>query len=403
MGQQLLDLKTVKRVAGLELNSLLAADLLPAENFNKARIFSKPSIVYDINGEVLFYRLSLTKGRTKTGYADIAANSAFSEPVIAVGFGPWDEKSLLEEAVKHFRKISKADTYDQIRLVAYSYPKLAFQFLLKGKEVEMLELFTWTRVPSKTAERPNEELSNFERWSFVETTPKEVHEKNLSSFKKYLSNWDEICPPWPSERFPKAPVKFKFIETQLIKDRFVALELIPVFSLFITRQLHYSTNDADHNICYELRGQLTNVWCVGASVQMLLDFYRYNYTQVRLATELGLGTLNNPNGLPYSRDNDVVTTIERLSRNALNATMNTSPNWTQFVDEIDANRPLISFIPGHSRTVAGYTQTRFNPWNTFRGLLVYDPWPPISGVITRWENFANQTYRRTFTATLTLV
>jgi hypothetical protein len=39
----------------------------------------------------------------------------------------------------------------------------------------------------------------------------------------------------------------------------------------------------------------------------------------------------------------------------------------------------------------------------YRGLLVYDPWPPNSGVIPRWENFDAQTYRRTFTARLTLV
>ena len=46
--------------------------------------------------------------------------------------------------------------------------------------------------------------------------------------------------------------------------------------------------------------QGSNVRCVGASVQMLLDFYRYEYTQVRLAQELGLGTVSDPNGLPYS-------------------------------------------------------------------------------------------------------
>jgi hypothetical protein len=33
-----------------------------------------------------------------------------------------------------------------------------------------------------------------------------------------------------------------------------------------------------------------------------------------------------------------------------------------------------------------------------RGLLVYDPWPPNVGVITRYENYATHTYRDTFTA-----
>ncbi|MBE0591804.1 MAG: C39 family peptidase [Gemmatimonadales bacterium] len=164
--------------------------------------------------------------------------------------------------------------------------------------------------------------------------------------------------------------------------------------------------------CYELRGQLTGVWCVAASVQMILDFYRYNYDQARIAQDLGLGTLNNPNGLPYSQDGQVVTVLEDLTDDALDATMNTSPTWAEFVAEINANRPLVSFVPGHSRTVAGYTRGPSVLGNTFRGLLVYDPWPPspstpptptTGGVITRWENFDAHTYRRTFTAVLQLV
>lgn len=117
-----------------------------------------------------------------------------------------------------------------------------------------------------------------------------------------------------------------------------------------------------------------------------------------------MGTLNNPNGLPYSRDGDVVTVIEKLTSNALDANMNTSPTFQEFKNEINANRPIISFIPGHSRTVAGYTESTIISWlGWFRGLLVYDPWPPNVGTITRWENFDAITYRVTFPAHLTLV
>jgi hypothetical protein len=138
---------------------------------------------------------------------------------------------------------------------------------------------------------------------------------------------------------------------------------------------------------------------------MLLDFYRYEYTQVRLAHEMGLGTLASPDGLPYGQEFRVVDTLQSLTSNALSATLNTSPTWSEFRSEIRANRPLISFIPGHSRTVAGYTRSLILSLAIpqFRGLLVYDPWPPTSGVITRWENFDTQTYRDTFTAHLTLM
>ena len=33
-------------------------------------------------------------------------------------------------------------------------------------------------------------------------------------------------------------------------------------------ELAYSLRPGDHGSCYELRGQDTNVWCVGASAQM---------------------------------------------------------------------------------------------------------------------------------------
>jgi hypothetical protein len=182
-----------------------------------------------------------------------------------------------------------------------------------------------------------------------------------------------------------------------------------VVKLVDTRELHYSPRSADHHPCYELRGQQTNVWCVAASTEMLLNFYRYQYDQPRLAQELGLGTCANPDGLPYGQEAKVVTTIEKLSSNTLDATMIANPGWSTFRGEIQANRPLISFIPGHSRTVAGYTRTLITlPGQlAFQGLLVYDPWPPTDcahpengGVITKWENFATQTYRYAFSAVL---
>jgi hypothetical protein len=170
-----------------------------------------------------------------------------------------------------------------------------------------------------------------------------------------------------------------------------------------TRALHYSTRATDHETCFELRDQQTSVWCVAASVQMVLDFYRYEYAQTRIAKELGLGTLANPNGLPYSRDADVVTVLEQLTGKALSAAMDTTPTFGEVRTEIRANRPVISFIPGHSRVVAGYSRFDLGLVGlSLRGFLVYDPWPPGTGAIVRWEDANTTTYRRAFTAHITL-
>jgi hypothetical protein len=150
---------------------------------------------------------------------------------------------------------------------------------------------------------------------------------------------------------------------------------------------------------------------------MLLNFYRYQYDQPRLAQEMDLGTCNNPNVLPYGEEHKVVDAIEKLSSNQLNATAIAKPTWNTYQIEIQANRPFISLIPAHSRTVIGYHEHMLEiPGHLPPGppprmvpiklLLVYDPWPPTDcahreagGVIT-WENFITQTYRYAFTVVL---
>lgn len=376
----------IQRIAALELNALMAGGILDSR-YEKVSIPKRGTPVYDLNGEILFYRLPLAKGKTELGYADIACHEALGEPLLGVTMdGVWNEKELPAIAVKN-RKVKK---YDSVRFVAYSYPKIALQFLSEGKEVTMLELHTWAEVPpASNKDRKPMEPSNFERWSLLEEMPKAILRRREKSFNERIAIWESK--------------EFKRFDSTIISIEIFAPGRSIVHRLD-TREIHYSKNNLDHHVCYELRGQQTNVWCVGASTEMLLNFYRYDYNQVRLAQELGLGTLSHPNGLPYANVGLVVTVIENLTSNALDATMHVNPAWTIFRNEIRANRPLISFIPGHSRTVAGYTEQSITFFGSlivlFRGLLVYDPWPPNAGVITRWENTATQTYQFAYSAVL---
>jgi hypothetical protein len=378
----------IQRIAGLELNALRAIEVL-GEEFEKVSIPSQGTPIHDINGEILFYRLPLKRGKTVSGYVDIAVNEALGEPLLATSMGiTWDEKALLEVGCTMAPRGRRGLKYDDVRFVAYSFPKIALQFFLEKTEVLMLELYTWTEVPpARTQERKQLEPTNFERWSLLEEMPAEMRRARARSFAERLKAWDV-----PAVRRIDARIVAK--DTLRVKDF--------VIKLVDSREIHYSLRDSDHHPCYELRGQQTSVWCVGASSEMLLNFYRYSYDQVRLAQELGLGTLAHPNGLAYANVGDVVTALEHLTSNALDVTMHTNPSWTIFRNEIRANRPLISFVPGHSRTVAGYTQSLISIVNQlpFRGLLVYDPWPPNAGVITRWENFATHIYQYAYSSVL---
>ena len=387
----IIDRRTAARLAGLELNALIAAEAIPAAPFEGGKVSASPSEIYDPNGEILFYRVPV-RARNAATFVDIAASAVFGATLLRVGLTlPWDEKALLEAAEKQARKLRLR--YERMRFVAYSYPKIAVQFLAGNEEVLMLEIGTWDEVPRRSQRKADEPPGNFDRYSLIDEYPPRPRdgEKRIT---ERLRQWEEVL----------LSKTARDLDARVISIDAFRQGLGPILtSRTDTRRVAYSPIAGDHVPCFELRGQRTGVWCVAASVQMILDFYRYNYDQVRIASELGLGTLASPNGLPYSRDNDVVVVLEQLTSNALDASMNTTPSWTEFRNEIRANRPLISFIPGHSRAVAGYTETSIFSWSTFRGLLVYDPWPPNAGVITQWENFDASTYRRTFTAHITLV
>lgn len=397
----------IQRIAGFELNALRVLDVL-GEEFENVNISSTGTPIYDINGEILFYRLPLSQEGKAQGYVDIAANEALGGPLLSTSMGlEWDEKSLLQTGTCMALKERAGLEYNSVRFVAFSFPKIALQFLLDETEVLMLELYSWMEVPPspKTA-RNLLEPAFFERWSLLDELPKSMKNSRIIAFNKRIKLL-EI----PKLEELDLRIVAKDILSPVIRlppDAHLPPEII--LPLKQSREINYSTDNTTHDPCFELFGQQTGVWCVAASVEMLLRFYRYSYDQVRLAQELGLGTLDNPTPLPYAKDSLVVSVIEKLSSNTLDATMYENKNWwTLFRNEINANRPVISFIPGHSRVVAGYYQNNFllnkNYPIGFKGLLVYDPWPPNldprkGGVITKYENFDSQIYRVAYTAVL---
>jgi hypothetical protein len=388
-------IEEIQRIAGLELNALRASGAL-GDEFEKVGIPRLGTPIYDINGSILFYRMPLSRGKIVSGYVDIAADEALGEPLLATSMGlEWNEKVLLKAGTAAAQGGQRGLKYDTVRFVAYSFPKIALQFLVQGKEVLMLELYTWAKVPpARPKERKPLEPSNFERWSLLDELPKKIRESRVTSFKERMGMWDVPA--------------LKGIDLHIVEKEKFQIKGI-VIKLIDSREIHYSSRNSDHHPCYELRGQQTWVWCVPASVEMLLNFYRYHYDQPRLAQEMDQGTCEAPKGLSRSDAYKVVNTIKKLSSNTLDATDIVNPDWNTFRTEIQANRPLISWIIGHSRTVAGYTASSILLPGTlsFRGLLVYDPWPPTDcahpekgGAITRWENFATQTYWDAFTAVL---
>lgn len=402
---ELLSEPAVRLVAWTHLNLLRTSGVL-SPDFEGLKLAERGDEVHDVNGDRLFVRVPLQREGATVAFADIAVNPVLGDPFLAVSIGSWSSQDALKAAAEEAS--NQGLEFDQVRLVAYSYPKLAAQFLQHGDEVAMLELYSQAPVPK---DGQAGEPSNFQRWSLLGSLREraERNEERFDAHVRGLVDWlsSSVGGPRDDFRGPGATAtKASAIEIEPAVERLGRWTvsslsqrwILPIF-LGMARDLHYTRRPADHYVCYQVRGQETPVWCVGASTQMVLDFYRYEYTQDRLATELGLGTRAAPNGLPFGQEWKVVAALQNLTCSALTAAQDNTPNFPQFVSEINQNRPLISFIPGHSRTVAGYYWTLLPfPPSLHRGLLVYDPWPPNAGVITRYENFDTQTYRVTFTA-----
>jgi hypothetical protein len=280
-----------QRPAIAELSLMLLTRTLPP-SLEGARIEPQGTVIHDLNGKPLFRRLALT-GAGVSGYADVAIAPELGAPLVAVSHGQaWDEHGLLAEGKRVAANRFKVADAAQVQFVAYSFPKIALRFLDRdNRELLLLELWTWEQVPERreTKEPPG----NFERWSYLDETPREVLRAKAENHDRRQAALGRLA-----ER----------VQSFTLLDRISSSELevvlaLPPGSLFgDSRDLHYGTHTADHVPCYELHGQETSVWCVAASVQMLLDFYRYEYTQVRLAQEMGLGTLANPSPLPFGQE-----------------------------------------------------------------------------------------------------
>lgn len=414
------------RVA-VELNALHAVGVF-GESLEGARIGTGTPI-YDLNPtheDPLYERLPLTGGGVPA-HADVAFDPAMGAVLMAVSHGiAWDADELIQQAEQAVIKAIAPGSWDRnaTRFVAYSYPKLAIQFSADDKELALLELWSWEPVPPARGRARDEMPSFFDRWSYLDDQPAERLRAKRQAFNARVRQIESI------------PGREGLALDLIARDQFAGLIDVPHMgpsagvggrdtggtgrtgagggaagggtgagSAQSQGELQFSTRGTNHATCYEVQGQETPVWCVAASVEMLLDFYRYQYSQDRVAAELGLGTRANPDDLAPGQEGIVVSVIEALTSNALDVTRLDNPAWEDFRDEIVANRPVISFVPGHARTVAGYTDTGpvTGALGPFRGLLVYDPWPPIQGVVTRWENVGVQIYTIAYTARLDLV
>jgi hypothetical protein len=130
-----------------------------------------------------------------------------------------------------------------------------------------------------------------------------------------------------------------------------------------------------------MHGQETDVWCVVATGQMILDFWRYYYPQSDIATAMGTGA----GGTGWTGE---VNGLESLTCSHFDAQSDFSPTFAKVETEIDANRPFDYSYSYHAMACAGYRRQNISILGTTpeHSVYLYDPWPPNVGTI-RWETW----------------
>jgi hypothetical protein len=409
-----------RRRVAVELNALHASGAL-GDALEGARI-GVGTPVYDLNGELLFERLPLA-GEGRSGHADVALHPAMGSILMSISpDAPWDENQLLERARRAAGELlgpAGLPPDATARFVAYSIPKVAIQFLSGDDELIMLDVWSGRPVPPSSDRSVAAPPGSFERWSFLDglsdderAAREDAHRRRVEANEAAprtdrldvaLIARGQLGPPDEGSDGGDIGGGGGGDPPAAGGGGGPAAGGAPAAAAADQRNLHFSTRAATHATCYEKEAQQTDEWCVAASVQMLLEFYRYEYPQDRIADDLKLGTKSAPKPLPSSGWDLVVSELDALSSHALTASKivldSSDPvaAWQTFRAEIVANRPAISFVAGHSRTVGGYFDQGAGGLG-FRGLVIYDPYAPGGGPSYEECEYAN--YKCAFTAKL---
>ena len=369
-----------------------AGEVRDLEPWGGYEVDPEPLEINDLNGEVLFYEFRVMNGKKENGAVKASASRAMGSPVVTVEFGKrqWDPDKAARQAEKKVKGKYPDAQIEETDIVCYCYPRIGVRVLFNlpesGSQVSIFDVSDMSEVEifGDYELEGTGAYSFYQEYVYPEAAQREelwnMADKELEMIK---------------EKLPRAFDRgFSARELKELKPALVTpvepVHPITPIPFYSWRVLRYAPRCKPHN-CFELRGQKTPVYCAVATGQMILDFYRYYFTQDKIAHAMHTG----PGGTSLSGQ---VKGYETLSNGCLDATLDTSANWSEAQAEINANRPLKSGIPGHARACAGWKRQNLYLWGhkPQRWLKIYDPWPwnpdPCKGGRVYWENWTAVTH-----------
>ena len=355
----------------LTIRRAWAGEIPDFEGWGGFELDPEPLVIHDLNGQVLFYEFGVMDGKELVGSIKASASKIIGSAVPTVEFGPrgWDPGEAARAAQEKIKEGYPKANISETELVCYSYPKIGVRVYIEDPEAERQSVILDVADLSFVERYGADEPEGFTSWSCYE-----VAERNALEREQRCELADRELEAARSETPKILAPGFTAQELPEVRETFIPQPqewktYLEPFPLYSWRTIRFSPRCNTHE-CFELYAQKTNVYCAVATGQMILDFYRYYYTQEQIAVAMGTG----PGGTSNSGQVDG---YESLSNNCLDATYDSTANWTEARAEIDANRPLKSGIFGHARACAGWMRENFCLWPgpCRRWLKIYDPSP----------------------------
>ncbi|GEM_PF-3342558 len=307
--------------ASLELNLMMYNRLLPQnviENLTDCKIASRITSIYDLNGEILFYRVPILNARRHVGFADIARYPGFQVPLISFCVGrTWQEDHIRDEVIREVQSGRRTrPDFDSTRFVAHDFPRISLHYIKDGKTIRSVELGS-RRTP-------------ISEWSYIDFHQQCFPLKTSRRFFEHLKAWQDRL------AMIRRPVSL----LRLNPNIFARIFNLPVSSVASLPRYFYICYRPGHmtHRCFERRKVSNDPWCTIATLQMLLDWYRINLSQEEIADDLDV---TNEKGFQLNLHKELPDHISKLSSEHLEAYHTDDPTWSFLHGEIIENRPAL--------------------------------------------------------------
>jgi hypothetical protein len=310
-------------------------------NWTNATVNPDPFIIYDMNGNKLFYQFTVENNGINIGAIKVAASKVLGDSIRTIEFysEDWDMKTEVEDAKKLVAEDHKNANVTSLKVVCYSYPKIGImadvQESKSKEEKSRLFDFSGSEIIGKSINDTNSsEVTDV--WSLYSEIPEEEIEERLISWGEYDKHSKEIA----DNNFEEDKVQIKIAGVQ---------KTLP-FTRYVQENDYY---------------------CAPATGKMIAKFYNVIQTQSYIADKMrveeDVGTS------VYDQVNYYYKSSSGLDKGG--SYYDSTPTWAEARNQIYVyDRPLATLINGHVRACAGFCEGV-----DYDYLYIYDPWNPNFG------------------------